>query len=132
MARPTKDLDDLIRQALEEEEQDTLRGLDAQSAAELLGETFRGKNSLFALGGAVANLILFVLGVFAAVKFGQADEVRVMLLWGGTAGLCFLAVTAIKIWYWLEMARLSVVREVKRTELQLIQLTRQLGDSNLS
>ena len=44
----------------------------------------------------------------------QREEVRVMLLWGGTAALCFGLVIAIKIWYWLEMSRLAVTRKVKR------------------
>lgn len=126
MARPTRDIDDLIRRALEDDEVEALEGLDEQSSAELLTEAFRGRNRLYAAGGIVANLVFFVMGVFAAVRFAQADEVQVMLLWGGTAALCFAVVIAIKIWYWLEMARLAVTREVKRLELQVVQLGRRL------
>lgn len=126
MARPTRDIDDLIVRALEEEEREALEGLGGQSMAELLTETFRGRHRRMAAGGAVANLVFFVMGVFAAVRFAQAEEVRVMLLWGGTAALCFGVVIAIKIWYWLEMSRLAVTREVKRLELQVVQLARRL------
>jgi hypothetical protein len=128
MARPTRDIDELIRRALEEEEVDALEGLGGQSMAELLTETFRGRHRRVAAAGVVANLVFFVTGVYAAVAFAQADDVRVMLLWGGTAGLCFGFVIAIKIWYWLEMSRLAVTREVKRLELQVVQLARRLDE----
>jgi uncharacterized membrane protein YciS (DUF1049 family) len=43
--------------------------------------------------------------------------------------LCFGAVTAIKIWYWLKMNRLAITREVKRLELQVAQIARKLAGS---
>jgi predicted membrane protein len=127
MARPTRDLDELIRQALEEGEQEAWEGLGGPSSAELLGEALRGRNRSLALGGVAANLVFFVMGVFAAVNFSRAEEVRVMLLWAGMATLCFGVVLAIKIWYWLEMVRLSMMRDVKRLELQVVYLVRRLN-----
>jgi len=64
---------------------EALEGLGGQSMAELLTETFRGRHRRIAAAGMVANLVFFVIGVFAAVLFAQAEEVRVMLLWGGAA-----------------------------------------------
>ncbi len=128
MARPTRDIDELILQALEEGEKEAMEGLGGQSMAELLTETFRGRHRRLAAAGVVANLVLFVLGVSAAVLFAQAEEVRVMLRWGGTAALCFGFVLAIKIWYWLEMTRLAVTRDVKRLELQVVQLARRMDE----
>ncbi len=49
-----------------------------------------------------------------------------MLLWAAAMFLCLGAVTSIKIWYWLEMNRLAVTREVKRLELQVVQIARKL------
>ena len=43
--------------------------------------------------------------------------------------LCFGAVSGIKIWYWLEMNRLAITREVKRLELQMAQIARKLARS---
>ena len=51
-----------------------------------------------------------------------------MLLWAVAMLLCFGAVTAINIWYWLEMNRLAITREVKRLELQVVQIAQKLDE----
>ena len=79
-------------------------------------------------GGAVANLALFGAAIVSGVRFIRADDERTMLLWAAAMLLCFGAVTAIKIWYWLEMNRLAVTREVKRLELQVAQIARRLEE----
>ena len=43
-----------------------------------------------------------------------------MLLYGGASALSFAIVLMVKIWYWLEINRLSLIREIKRVELQVI------------
>jgi hypothetical protein len=37
-------------------------------------------------------------------------------------------VTAIKVWYWLEMMRLAIMRDVKRLELQVSRLAERIRD----
>ena len=96
--------------------------------AELLTETFRGRHRRLAIGGAIVNLVLFSAGCVSGVRFIRADDQRTMLLWGAAMLLCFGAVTAIKIWYWLEMNRLALTREVKRVELQVVQIALKLGE----
>ena len=128
MPRSIDDIDDLIRQALGQADTEALDRLEGQSMAELLSEAFRGRHRRLAIGGAVMNLVLFAAGCVSGVRFVRADDQRGMLLWGAAMLLCFGAVTAIKIWYWLEMNRLAVTREVKRVELQVVQIARQLQE----
>lgn len=128
MNEPTKELDRLIREALDQGDGDILDRFGEQSQSELLTEAFRGRHRMYAVGGIVANLILFVLGVFAAVRFVQAADQRSMMLWGAGAALCFGGVTVIKIWYWLEMTRLALAREIKRVELQVAHVAQTLAD----
>lgn len=126
MSKPTRDLDELIREAMALDDAEAFEGLGDQSLTELLTETFRGRHRRYAIGGVAVNLIFMLIGVAAAVAFAQADEVRTMLLYGGAAALSFIVVVTIKIWYWLEMTRLALSREVKRVELQIAQLARKL------
>jgi predicted transcriptional regulator len=128
MVKPTRNLDDLIRDALAAEDAEVLEGLEDQSAFELLVEVFRGRNRLFAAVGVVANIALFVIGVGAAIAFANAEDVRTMLLYAAASALSFAVVLAVKIWYWLEMTRLALTREVKRVELQVVQLSRRMHD----
>jgi hypothetical protein len=128
MTKPTRSLDDLIRDALAAEDAEALEGLEDQSAFELLIEVFRGRHRLFAALGVVVNISLFATGVGAAVAFVNAQDVRTMLLYAGATALSFAVVLAVKVWYWLEMTRLAVTRELKRVELQIVQLNRRTRD----
>ncbi|NIR42696.1 MAG: hypothetical protein GWN99_02375 [Gemmatimonadetes bacterium] len=127
MSRSNEEIDRLIRETLARSDAELLDHLEDRSMAELLAETFRGRHRRLAIGGAVVNLMIFAAGVFAAVQFVAADDPRSMILWGGVTLLCFGAVSAIKIWYWLEMNRLAIIREVKRVELQVVQLAEKLS-----
>ena len=127
MSKPTRDLDDLIREALSAEDAEALEGLEDRSAVELLTEVFRGRQRLYAIGGVVINLVFVLIGVAAAVAFAGAQDTRTMLLYAGAAALSFAIVIAVKIWYWLEMTRLALTREVKRVELQVVQLARKIS-----
>lgn len=131
MSRPDEDPDRIIRQALEQEEAETFGGPDDPSMARLLTETFRGRRRRLAIGGAVLNLLLLVGTLYSAVQFIRTEDVRGMLLWGAGAFLCFGMVMAIKVWYWLEMMRLAILRDVKRLELQVSRLAEGIKDTPL-
>jgi hypothetical protein len=129
MSRSNDELDKLIREALETSEasdQEVLDHLEDPSMADLLAETFRGRHRRLAVGGALVNLLLFAAAIWCGVRFLRAGAEREMLLWGAGMLLSFGLVTAIKIWYWLEMNRLALTREIKRVELQVVQLGRRL------
>lgn len=127
MSRSNDELDKLIREALETSDQEVLDQLEDPSMAELLVETFRGRHRRLAMGGVVVNLVVFAGAIWCGVRFLRAGAEREMLLWGAGMFLCLGLVTAIKIWYWLEMNRLALTREIKRVELQVVRLGSRLG-----
>jgi hypothetical protein len=128
MSKSNHDLDDLIREVLADEESEAFAGLEDQSAFELAAEVLRGRHRLFGMLAVVVSLVLFVIGVGAAIAFANAQDVRTMMLHAGTSALCFGGILAIKLWYWLEMNRLALTREVKRLELQIAELSRRTRD----
>ena len=128
MTESTKELDRLIRDALQQDDADLLRQFEEQSTVELLTESFRGRRRLTAIGGVVANLLLLGAAVVAAGRFTDAVDQRSMLIWAGAVGFCVLAITAIKIWWWIEMARLGLARDMRRIELQVALLSQRLGE----
>lgn len=129
MSRSNNEIDELIRRALGQADAEVLAQFDSQSMTGLLIETFRGRHRRMAIGAAAVNLTLFIAGIVSAIRFVQADDQRGMMLWGAAMLLCFGTVTAIKIWYWLEMNRLAITREVKRVELQVAQMAQKLTES---
>ncbi len=128
MTEPTRELDRLIQEALGKDDVELLDHFGEQSTAELLSETFRGRRRLVAIGGVAANVLFFGAAILSVLRFLQASDQRSMLIWGGAAALCLGTVTAIKVWYWLEMARLALARDIKRVELQVALLSQQLAD----
>ena len=76
----------------------------------------------------VLMLVLFVGALLAGIRFFGSDDVPTMLRWGAVAWLCWFAVGFLKLWTWLEMERFAVVREIKRLELQVANLSARLRD----
>jgi hypothetical protein len=129
MTRPTREIDRLIREALDKSGANLDEGFGEQSMPERLTEAFQGRQKLLAVGGFLAALAFFVVGIYSAVQFLQEPDIRQMILWGAATAICFAVITSIKIWYWLEMVRHSLVRELKRVELHVVQMAQSQGHS---
>ena len=122
------ELDDKIREALAREDAELFDEIGGErSLPELVLETFRGKhrwvNGLFV----VVSLVVVAAGVWCAVRFFGTPDVAERLAWGLGVVTALVMVTAIKVWYWMEMQRLAVTRELKRVELQIARLSQRLG-----
>ncbi len=122
-----KDLNEKIREAIRSEDPDLLEGIDEEpSIFELLFDTMRGRHRWLNLLGAIITLVFLGLAVFCAVQFFSTDEVRDLLMWATGFIFCALAVSMMKVWYWLEIQRNSLTREIKRLELQIARLAGKL------
>lgn len=122
MPRPDDNTDRLIREALEQEDAQAFGDVEDPTVTTLLMATFRGTHRRFAVLGVVLNLLLFVGGVAGAVQLFRADDVLSVARWGAVTMLCIGLLVAVKIWYWLEMLRLAITRELKRLELRMLRV----------
>jgi uncharacterized membrane protein YciS (DUF1049 family) len=68
-------------------------------------------------------VVFLIAGVYSAVQMFSAAEVTAMLKWAVGVILCGHVVAMLKIWYWLEMQKNSLTREIKRLELQIATLS---------
>ncbi len=80
---------------------------------------FRGRRRFWNIYAAVVTFVAFGVAIFAAVRFFGATEMDAKLLWATVflAGLIFTL--ALKVYFWLQMVRNEVLREVKRVELRV-------------
>jgi DNA-directed RNA polymerase specialized sigma24 family protein len=112
-------------------------GLDAASQAqapadthaddrERVREALRGR--MWWIGAAMmANLLVgTVLAVICAVQFLSASDVPDMIRWGAGFFFCLVVVVGAKLGYWMQVARISTAREVKRLELLIAHLAAEL------
>ena len=121
------DIDDKIREALRREDAELLEHFQSEPPVhELLIETFRGRRVWMTSLAAVFAFVFFGLSLFALYGFFHAEGTRSWIAWASGFLWASLAVAMLKIWFWMEIQRNSVVREIKQLELQVANLSRQL------
>jgi hypothetical protein len=121
------DLDQAIRQSLSADDAALLDRLGSDQALhrQVLA-TFEGRMRWFNAAGWVAGFVLFGVACLLTWRFMEAKEVGEMLRWGAASALAFAGLALIKVWFWLELQKNAIVREVKRLEVQVASLAAQL------
>ncbi len=123
------ELDDRIRQALRDEDAELLAEFGEEpSIFEMLMETLRGRHRWLTVFGVFWGIVFTVLAVFCAVAFFQAEATREMLMWAAACVICVSAVSMVKVWYWMELNKNAVTREIKRLELQIARLAARIEE----
>ena len=121
------DLDRAIRQSLTAEDAELFDRLGADQALhKQVLATFQDQLRWFNAASWVGGLVLFGVACVSAWRFVHALDVGEMLRWGAAAALAFAGVLLVKVWFWMELQKNAIVREVKRLELQVASLAAQL------
>lgn len=122
------ELDRKIREALRAEDAEIFGDLvEEPSVFDMLTETMRGRHRWLNLLGGFWILVFLILAVVAAFRFFDAATDRDMLMWAAVCILCMSAVSMLKVWYWMELQKNAMIREVKRLELQIARLVSRLN-----
>ena len=121
-----RQVDDLIADALRAEDLSDLESLGEPGLPEMVTEIFRGRLRWYGAMFLVMILVFASLAVLCAVQFLSVDTVPGMLRWGIGLLLCTLVVTSGKNWYWMQMERVAMTREIKRVELLVVQLATEI------
>ena len=124
-----KNIDDEIRAALSEEDRMELERLTGeQDVFDMIGDTFRSKMRNWVILLWVESFAIFAAAVWTGYRFFNAPDARDMIFWGSITIVLVLAIVIIKIWYWMEINKNTVVREVKRLELQIAYLAKSMAN----
>lgn len=118
-----EDIDKLIKETLTEEEAKFYDELDEQNLFQMLGGLYRGKNSWLVLIMNIMNALVFGLLIYCIIQTFEVEKTNDLILWVGGVILCFLTMSMLKIYMWMQIHRNSVVREIKRLELQISSLS---------
>jgi len=116
-------VDEAIRRALSPADVRDYEALSREISpvGEAIG-MFRTARRGYTWAVAVVGAAFVVITGFAVWRLLHATEVREMLGWSLLATFLMLSLSLVKLWFWLEMQRNAVVREVKRLELQIASL----------
>ena len=124
-----KEFDDKIREVLRREDAELLdHSRDDPLLREVVIAAFRSKHRWLNTMAFVGTFVALVLSVVAAYQFFQAEGVRAMIAWGTAFLWLSLCVAMLKIWFWMEIQRVPIMREIKRLELRIMELSRQLQE----
>lgn len=92
-----------------------------------LVSTFKGEMTKFA---SIAYMWLFVCIICAAgcyVAFSLSGDVKHQLLYITCFNISIMGTVLIKLWYWIIWNRYSIVREVKRLEYRIAELSEKIS-----
>jgi hypothetical protein len=116
-------IDEAIRQALSPDDLKAYEELSrAQNPLQATIGAFRTQHAVFSVVGFLVGTLCLVVAAYAVWRAAEASEVKAMLGWAGVAAFGFFFFGLLKLWFWMEMQKNSVVREVKRLELQVASL----------
>lgn len=123
-------LDTLIRDALSAEDRELFDRLGEPSLTELMTESYRGRLRWMNVCATIVTFAFFALAVVSVVKILQAEEVAEMIRWGLGFASGLAVSLALKVWFWLDMQRHALSREIKRVELAVAHLAVELRSRN--
>jgi ABC-type sugar transport system permease subunit len=116
-------IDKQIREALDAEDREWFDSLGEPSLPMQVIESFKTQ-SKWIIGWAICGgLFMMAVGVFSGIKLYHAEEPRDLVHWAVVFAMSMLAVAAMKIWYWMELQKNVLVRELKRLEMQVARLS---------
>ena len=123
------ELDSRIQAALEAatELQDPI--LEPTLTEEFL-ESFQGTHGWLIMGGWLKTLAVLALMVFCVYQFFQQETVMGMLAYASLTVVCIVVHGAIMLFVWIQMNHNTTVREIKRLELQVAMLLKQLKEKS--
>ena len=66
------------------------------------------------------------LAIFTATSFFDAESTRDQIAWAVGFMYSLIVISGLKAWYWMQMNKNSLTREIKRLELQIARLSSRL------
>jgi hypothetical protein len=121
-------LDDKIKQALQMDAKEVEMVLSKEDGlfSQLFG-LFRGNMMFWNIFGLALAVVTAVLMFWSGYHFFISEGLDERIFWGVLLLSFWTGTMGIKIWFWLEMNRNSTLREIKRLELAVAQLTVKLN-----
>jgi hypothetical protein len=99
-----------------------LAKFEAQSPLNEAIGTFSGKWGAMNIFAALITFALFGVFVYCAWSAFVSTDLRETMLWSAGALWAALAVAMLKMYFWMEMNKNVMLREMKRLELQVARL----------
>jgi len=122
MKNENENIDELIKNALSAEDAKYYADLDEPNFIIQYGRLFKSKQGWFTAITTVMIFILFGVVVYEFIEFVDAPNTKDQLLSVIIIIMATISIGLLKIWNWMQMDKYSILREMKRLELQVASL----------
>lgn len=123
MKNKMHEIDEMIKETLTREEAEFYDSLDEQSLFDMMGGLFRTRHRWFIVLANIIQMAALVLAVYCAVQFFGDNTTQELIKWGAGGFLFLLMTSMLKMFMWMQMDKNSLIREIKRLELQIAALS---------
>ena len=100
---------------------------DEQGILEQVTASFRSKSRWLVVVSIVGALVIMGIGIYSLVQFLELKDTPQALPWAVLLIFSLMAIAAIKIWYWMELNKNAVLREIVRLERRIEQMHQDLA-----
>ena len=123
MKNKMEEIDEMIKEALTQEEAKFYDELGEQNMMGKLGGVFKGKMAWLAIVMNIANLGVLGFLIYCLIGFFNTDVTQELIKWGLGVMASLACMSMIKLYVWMQMDKNDVLRELKRLELQISALS---------
>ncbi len=116
-------IDELIKQALSEEEAAFYEELDEPNLFEKLGEVFKGKLGWIVIMMNIVSLAALSFAVYFAIQLFNTDDTNMLIKFSLGIIFCALMVSMLKLYVWQQMDKNDILRELKKIEFRISALS---------
>lgn len=122
------DINRKILEAMKNDEGNYAAPEEEATIFNLIGESFRRSAFRYTVIISIVFMFVFVsLSAYCGYQMLTTDDIALKINWLTGTILTFLVFAIMRLWFFLELSRLSVIREVKRVEMQVALLADQLS-----
>lgn len=118
-----EDIDKLIKETLTAEEAKFYNQLEEQNLWQMVFGIFKGKNAWISIVMSIVQIVWFGVFIYCAIQFFNTDETNELIRWGIIGSLSIMAASLLKLYAWMQMDKKTLLRELKRLELQVSSLS---------
>lgn len=123
-----EDIDQLIKETLNEEEAKFYDKLEEQNLWQMIFGIFKGKNSWIVYVMSIVQVIFFGLFIYCAIQFFNTEITNELIKWGIFGTISLVGSSMLKLFSWMQMDKNALIREIKRLELQVSSLSSKLSE----
>lgn len=117
MKNNIEEIDQLIKEALTEEESKFYDSLEEPNIFRMILGIFSGKNGWLMVIMSIVQVLFFGVFIYSVVEFFSTEVTNELIQWGFLGVISMIAVVMLKLYGWIRIEQRSTVREIKRIEL---------------